>query len=142
MPEVCSSQDGLEGRLKTIPLPRAIRADMIPVKNRSGEVTHYVTPQAALRMIERGYLPLGTKTTIRGVQIPPGYDDSKVISLTSYLGQRYSHKHEAKDNPSGVWTLRRLNRSLAPIFLAVAESCGGARLQVIRGHRPKRRKAA
>lgn len=101
-----------------------IKADRLPVKDRSGEVLFYVAPATALDMISRGVvLPVGTKHTIRGLRVSPKYDDSKVISLAAYVGQRYSHSHETRDNPEGCWTLKRLSRSVRPVFTQVIADC-------------------
>jgi hypothetical protein len=95
---------------------------MIPVKDRTGEVVFYVSPVRALKMIDKGYIPLGTKKTIRAIQVPPQCDESKPITLTAYTGQQYSHHHDTPSNPEGVWTLKQLRKSLRPIFLEVVTS--------------------
>jgi hypothetical protein len=105
-------------------LAPSIKTDRLPVKNRAGEVVCYVSDKVALRWIEeKRCTPIGTKNVIRGLLLGTDIDHSKVISIRDYMGQAYSHRHDAKDNPEGVWTLKRLPKSTAPIFRAVLDSC-------------------
>ena len=122
---------------------KRIALDLLPVKDRSGDVLYYVNAKSARRAIERGtLLPLGTKNTVRALQIPPQYDDSKIVPITAFTGQHYSHHREVSDtytdrngreqkrdkvegNPEGVWTLKRLDERIAPMFDSVlAETLG------------------
>ncbi len=131
---------------------KRIAADLLPVKDRSGETLYYVTARAAQRMIERGTaIPLGTKNTVRALQLPPEYDDSKIIPITAYTGQHYSHHSEVSEtyidergrerrrdpmdpNPEGVWTVKRLARQIAPLFDTVmAERLGWPALKKASG---------
>ncbi len=117
--------------LASIPQPRRISAELLPVKDRSGETLSWVKPKAALRMIRAGVaIPVGTKNCIRALRLPPEFDDSKISDLSDYSGQHYSHDHVAKDNPEGVWTLKMLNSHHAPLYDSVlAETAGWVQLR-------------
>ena len=103
---------------------QAVQADRLPVKDRTGEVLFYVAASIAQRWIEEGRCrPVGTKTVVRALLLDRDYDTSKVIPITAYTGQHYSHDHADRDNPEGVWTLKRLSRSTAPLFRRVVTDC-------------------
>lgn len=103
---------------------KKITLDRLPVKDRSGEVLYYVSAATAQRLIDNGRcVPVGTKNVVRALNLNPGEDDSKVIPISAYVGQRYSSKRETRENPQGVWTLRRFPSSAADIFRAVPLSC-------------------
>jgi hypothetical protein len=101
-----------------------IRAGLLPVINRSGETLYYVSVAQARRLLKRGHvIGRGTKTTIRTLQLAPGFDDSKISTVQDYTGQHYSHDHDTKVNPEGCWTLKRLSKRDRPLFQRVQAEC-------------------
>jgi hypothetical protein len=103
---------------------KSIRALLLPVKDRSGEIRTYVGARAARRMIANGtVIALGTKQTIRALQLAPDFDDSKISTIADYTGQHYSHDHDTKVNPEGCWTLKRLSKRDRPLFQRVQAEC-------------------
>jgi len=106
------------------PNVQSIRRRLLPVKDRSGETLYYVTTEKATRMIKGGrVIALGTKQTIRALQIAPNFDDSKVTTLSAYAGQRYSSKADTDINPAGCWDLKRLAKRDRPVFRRVVLDC-------------------
>jgi hypothetical protein len=101
-----------------------IRAMLLPVRGKSGETLYYVSADAAKRMIAGGRVTaMGTKQTIRALQLGPDFDDSKIATITDYTGQHYSHDHATKVNPEGCWTLKRLSKRDRPLFQRVQTDC-------------------
>jgi hypothetical protein len=101
-----------------------IKADRLPLFDRNHEVLCYVSKWAAQIGLRDGrYIGVGTKNYTRGLVLSGEFDTSKVTRITDYVGQSYSHKHVAKDNPEGVWTLKRLPAKVLPIFRTVVTSC-------------------
>jgi hypothetical protein len=66
---------------------------------------------------------IGTKKTTRALLLCGDLDDSKVTTISAYVGQRYSHKNETKVNPAGCWTLKRLAKRDRPVFQRVQSDC-------------------
>jgi hypothetical protein len=98
--------------------------DRLPVKDRSGETLFYVSLATAKRMLSNGRVTaLGSKKIIRALQVGSDFDISKVMTISAYVGQKYSHKRETDQNPAGVWTMKRLSKKDRPLFRRVVLDC-------------------
>ena len=87
-----------------MPSPR----NLLPVIGRRDELLGYVTVSAAQRMLAAGHaVGRGTKTRIRALIAV--HDNIDLLpSERPPTGQHYSHNHETRDNPRGVWCLKKL----------------------------------
>jgi hypothetical protein len=92
--------------------------------DRSGKTLYYVTASAAKKLLAGGSVTaVGTKSTIRALKVDAGEDSSRVITISAYAGQRYSHNRETGGNPAGVWTLKRFATADRSIFRRVVLDC-------------------
>jgi len=83
--------------------------DTLPLKNRAGETLMHVRRQTAERLISKELvIPKGTKHRTHALLLAPQFDDSVVVSLLQYAGQRYVHRRETAENPPRVWMHKRV----------------------------------
>jgi hypothetical protein len=90
-----------------------------------------MTEEAALAYITRGLVvAIGTKRCVRelrwmGTPLPnvTTPEEAAGYKASEARPTKYSHNHEAPDNPENVWTLTRLPRSTRKIFIEVVTDC-------------------
>ena len=83
-------------------------ANLLPIYGSGDALLGYVSVTAAQRMLDAGHVvPRGTKHRIRALIAV--HDNIDLIpSERPPTNHKYSHNHETRDNPQGVWTLKRL----------------------------------
>jgi hypothetical protein len=101
------------------------RAD-ISLLDHAGEHLMWLTVSQAQKLIdEKRAEPVGTRRRpMRKVRFrtpEPDMKDRRFIIRGLALGG--SHRHARQDNPEGVWTIDRLDKSTRSIFLAVVNEC-------------------
>lgn len=97
--------------------------ETVAVRNRAGELLFWARGAQAQRLVNDGRArPLGTKRKVHAIEVETR-DDARLLQVSAYVGQRYSHRRETAENPHGVWMLRRLSGETKSIFGAVVNDC-------------------
>jgi hypothetical protein len=81
---------------------------LLPVLGTGRVLLGYVSVAAAQRMLAAGHvIGRGTRNRIRALIAV--HDNIDLIpSDRPPTNQKYSHNHETRDNPPGVWTFKKL----------------------------------
>jgi hypothetical protein len=81
---------------------------LLPVYGAGCNLLGYVSVAAAQRMLAAGHvIGRGTRNRIRALIAV--HDNIDLIpAKRAPTNQKYSHNHETRDNPPGVWTLKKL----------------------------------
>ena len=83
-------------------------SNLLPVFGSGDTLIGYVSAVAAQRMLAAGHvIGRGTRHRIRALIAV--HDNIDLLpSPHPPTNQKYSHKRETRDNPQGVWTLKKL----------------------------------
>ena len=82
--------------------------NLLPIYGAGNDLLGYVSAAAAQRMLAAGHvIGRGTRNRIRALIAV--HDNIDLIPADRPpTNQKYSHNHETRDNPPGVWTFKKL----------------------------------